>query len=1202
LLRPKCPFTFTALFSSKSKTMNPTARNVILLGILIFISQLAFSQAPSNDDCASASLLTSYANSCTATTAGTVLNATSSGIAVNSCGGTPDDDVWYKFVAQGMSTTISLTNIGNGNPSLSKADARVEVFYASAGNCSNLTYETCQAVTNSTSLTLNAALTAGNTYYVRVFSATAGAPTNNAGFNICVTYTPFPPPPSNDSCGSALTLTSGTASSGTVWYATPSPVPVGCATGDPDDDVWYKITTTTFSNSLSISVAPGTDLNTSGTRVQVFTGTCGSLTSFACGTTSLTTPVSGNTTYYIRVYSAGTGVLATSAGSGFTITATVTGINAVTAGRTNEVFQKTTLSPGGALQYPWEITYGPDSMLWVTEARGYKVYRMDPNTGAKTPVLDLNSSSTDLSAWSADSLVAQGLNSTSNWNSTVNNWPQGGLAGLAIHPRFGDGSNHDFVYISYVHRYLSTATGSAGIFFRNKIVRFTYNTVTKKLGSPAVVCDTIPGGQDHNSQRMIIAPVTAGGTYYLFYAAGDMGAGQYANRMRPENAQNLDSYEGKILRFNLEPDGDGGLAVSNAWIPDDNPYNAGLGKQSAVYAIGIRNNQGFAYDTVTNKLYGASHGPYSDDEINIIEKFKNYGHPWIEGYVDGNYDGTYAASTDSSVSAGAPYTDTQGQSTCPPIGSESNNKLNLDAVAGTKGQYKDPLFSAYAASRATVLNIWRTNPGNALPAPGWPTEAWSGLDLYSNKLIPGWKRSLVVASLKWGRLVRLKLSTDGNTTAPYNKAADTVTYLNSQNRFRDLAFSPDGKDIFVVMDNNSTTSGPGSANPTVPTCAGCVEKYTFLGYLPDATGRSTIFDSIDVAAGTANACQTGTTIVINSTNNNLWVPITGQDGNILAEIKANGNNLDTVRSSFYTNTGAVRENSSKRLYSDRNITITPKFQPSSPVSVRIYMTAAEYNSLRLATNSQGVSSGITSIGNVSIVKNSDACGSAMTNPTITITSQFAESFGSNYVVQGDISSFSTFYLANPSQTVLPLQLLTFTGRLQSDNSALVQWKTSNELNTAQFVVERSLDGSSYVALGVLPAKGTAEATYSYVDADAGAQSATTLYYRLKSVDNNGQYSFSKIVTIVLAKNINVFLFPNPVKQTLNVQINGSVLSPISMQITDMNGRVVHFERRNVASSSTTLTLDVKQWKPQVYIIKILNSKNELITTQKFQKM
>jgi glucose/arabinose dehydrogenase len=80
---------------------------------------------------------------------------------------------------------------------------------------------------------------------------------------------------------------------------------------------------------------------------------------------------------------------------------------------------------------------------------------------------------------------------------------------------------------------------------------------------------------------MIIAPVTAGGTNYLFYAAGDMGSGQFANRMRPQNAQNPDSYEGKILRFNLEP-------VSGSWIPADNPYST----TSAVYSIGIRNNQG----------------------------------------------------------------------------------------------------------------------------------------------------------------------------------------------------------------------------------------------------------------------------------------------------------------------------------------------------------------------------------------------------------------------------------------------------------------------------------------------------------------------------------------------------------------------------------------------------------------------------------
>jgi glucose/arabinose dehydrogenase len=1066
-------------------------------------------------------------------------------------------------------------------------------------------------VTNSTSLTLNAALIAGRTYYVRIFSSAAGAPSNNAGFNICKTHTPLPPPPSNDDCSGAVTLTSGTTNSaGTVWGATASSsIPVGCATGDTDDDVWYKITTGATSNGLSVSLGSiGSDLSSSGARIQVFKGVCGSLTSQACGTTSLSTTASGNTTYYIRVYSAGTGSIGTtSSGSTFSITATVTGPTVVTAGRTNEVFQQTILSGSGALNYPWEITYGPDDKLWITESRGYRVHLMDPSTGTKTTVLDLNSASTDLTAWGADSLRAVNLTSTSNWNTSANNWPQGGLSGLAIHPKFGDGTGHDFVYISYVHRYLSTASGSAGIFFRNKIVRFTYNSGTGKLGTPAVVCDTISGGQDHNSQRMIIAPVTPGGTDYLFYAAGDLGAGQFANRMRPQNAQIIDSYEGKILRFNLEPDGDGDVTVPNAWIPDDNQYNTLLGKQSAVYSIGIRNNQGFAYDTLTNKLYGASHGPYSDDEINVIESFKNYGHPLIEGFADGNYNGNSVQGTTTSISAGAPYTDNLGVSTCPPIGNEATNKATIDASG--KGLYKDPLFSAYAvplgdlSTPGTVAYIWRNNPGNASPAPGWPTEAWSGLDLYPNKLIPGWKRSLVAASLKWGRLVRLKLDAAGNATAPSNTVSDTVTYFNSQNRFRDLAFAPNGKDIFVIMDNSSTTSGPGSANPVVPNCAGCVQKYTFLGYNADANGKSMISTSIDVTAGTANACQNGTTISIDNTNSNLWVPITGDDGNILAEIKANGNNLGTVTASFYTKTGTLRETSAKKLYASRNITLTPQNQPSSAVDIRLYLTAAEYAALKTSTNSLGDPSGVNSIGDVVILKNTDACGSALVNAPITITPQYAEAFGSNYVLQGTISSFSTFYLGSPTSGTLPLQMFTFTGSLQENNSAFLQWTTANEINTSHFIVERSIDGNIFSSIGAVNASGNKDTktSYSFTDMNAGTQPASLIYYRLKIFDNDGKFSYSKIISIGLNKNIDVLLFPNPTKHSLNIQVKGTVLNPVMIQVSDLSGRIVYSDKRSI-SQSNTITIDVKQWKPQVYILKVSNSRNEVITTQKFEKM
>jgi hypothetical protein len=95
------------------------------------------------------------------------------------------------------------------------------------------------------------------------------------------------------------------------------------------------------------------------------------------------------------VYSAGSGSIGgTATGSAFSITVsntatTLTQYN-LNAGRMNEIFQQTTLSAASVLNDPWEITYGSDNNLWLTEAKGYKVYRMNPATGAKTTVLDLS--------------------------------------------------------------------------------------------------------------------------------------------------------------------------------------------------------------------------------------------------------------------------------------------------------------------------------------------------------------------------------------------------------------------------------------------------------------------------------------------------------------------------------------------------------------------------------------------------------------------------------------------------------------------------------------------------------------------------------------------------------------------------------------------------------------------------------------------
>ncbi len=457
--------------------------------------------------------------------------------------------------------------------------------------------------------------------------------------------------------------------------------------------------------------------------------------------------------------------------------------------RMNEVFQVTELThgtPGSTRFYdPWEVTYGPDDSLWVTEAKNYRVYKISPNGSTPRMILDISPGSTFLP------VADRGFNLSfptgfptlkgGGYTSGTGSAPQGGLAGLAIHPQFLTGS--PYVYVSYIWKFLkhlnsanTTVTGTTtgtttttttgtpangGVYYQNTLVRFTYDFTTGKLGNPVAVCDTLPGSSDHNSQRVIIAPV--GGTYYLFYANGDMGAGQFGNAARVENAQNLNSYEGKILRFNLTPDADAG--AYDKWIPSGanaNPFNAVLGKQSAIWAFGFRNNQGFAYANIngTDHLYGQQHGPFSDDEINEIHESGNYGHPLVIGYKKDNNFNNAAAGNPPTNWTGA-YSGIVGG--LPVIGNETNNADSMNQYH----TYYDPIFSYYAAPAGSGAAVDVTN---ATPVPSemqsvqyiyywfnhngqnsntyWASEAPSGLDIYTNSVIPGWKNSLISSVMK----------------------------------------------------------------------------------------------------------------------------------------------------------------------------------------------------------------------------------------------------------------------------------------------------------------------------------------------------------------------------------------------------------------------------------------------------------------------
>ena len=433
----------------------------------------------------------------------------------------------------------------------------------------------------------------------------------------------------------------------------------------------------------------------------------------------------------------------------------------------------------GGLSDPWEVTYGPDDFLWVTESKGYRALRIDPANGDKQVILDLN--------------ALREFPRYDKLNDQVDGgkpWPQGGLMGMALHPLLLEGK--PFVYLVYVYRYKGAEDkgdgkmGAEGYQFLAKIVRYQYDAATAKLTAPQTINDSIPASNDHNGGRLLIAPLK--GNFYLFYSTGDMGAGQFSNGGRTNHAQHADSYEGKILRFNVEPDQSGA-----PWIPDDNPFNGKV--ESAVWSIGHRNPQGLAYASIGGRdfLYSTEHGPYSDDELNLIEAGANYGHPLVIGYADGNYDGLAASVSDKETLPG------KWNTSYPLIGSEKNNARSLRA-------YRDPIYSFFP-SPAKDLQALFEKVKNKQDA-DWDAYAPSSIAVYQSAAIPGWNNSLLIPTLKGARLLRLKLNSEG-------RVADSTVYEYAKGkvRYRDVAISRDGKRIFLAVDSSSVTSGPSEENP-----------------------------------------------------------------------------------------------------------------------------------------------------------------------------------------------------------------------------------------------------------------------------------------------------------------------------------------------------------------------------------------------------
>lgn len=161
-----------------------------------------------------------------------------------------------------------------------------------------------------------------------------------------------------------------------------------------------------------------------------------------------------------------------------------------------EDFTETTVTRG--LDTPWDMEWGPDGMIWVSE-RGGRISRVDPNTGART------------AAGTVSGVYQSG---------------EGGLMGIALHPDF---ARQPVLYAMH------TYGGRDGTY--NKLVRLKWDGSV--LGAPETLLDRIPGGWIHNGARIAV-----GRDGFLYISTGESGSSNIA--------QDTASLGGKILRLTLD--------------------------------------------------------------------------------------------------------------------------------------------------------------------------------------------------------------------------------------------------------------------------------------------------------------------------------------------------------------------------------------------------------------------------------------------------------------------------------------------------------------------------------------------------------------------------------------------------------------------------------------------------------------------------
>jgi hypothetical protein len=223
-------------------------------------------------------------------------------------------------------------------------------------------------------------------------------------------------------------------------------------------------------------------------------------------------------------------------------------------------------------------------------------------------------------------------------------------------------------------------------------------------------------------------------------------------------------------------------------------------------------------------------------------------------------------------------------------------------------------------------------------------------------------------------------------------------------------------------------------------------------------------------------------------------------------------------------------------------------------------------------------------------------GTTYTYDSLTWTAPSTVASGDNSVTfylagnaaNGDFNNSGDFIYTSTRQIVLPVTLKSLDYRI-TDNKVILNWTTSSESNSREFIIEKSSNGKEFYPAGRVAAAGysSAEKTYSFTD-DQAVYFNQPLYYRLKMVDHDDKARYSKIIQLIISGRALFVqsLFPNPATHRITLTILSASATGAELSITDAAGKILKRETVQLRNGRNTHEMQLTTLQKGNYFLRV----------------